>query len=81
MVTNENWEHFWLNEGFTSFIEAKLVGILANDNGETRRFHSAQRWEQLETDVIEFGPTNPYTCLVYRLKNVDPDDAYNSSKI
>ncbi|UJR34518.1 hypothetical protein I4U23_021926 [Adineta vaga] len=40
LVTKENWEHFWLNEGFTSFIQAKLIGLLAKDNGETRRFHS-----------------------------------------
>ncbi|CAF1304790.1 unnamed protein product [Adineta ricciae] len=80
LVTNENWEHFWLNEGFTSFIEAKLVGILAKDNGEARRFHSAQRWEGLESDIIDFGSTNPYTCLVYRLNNVDPDDASNTTQ-
>ncbi|CAF1303939.1 unnamed protein product [Adineta steineri] len=80
LVTNENWEHFWLNEGFTTFIEAKLLEILAKDNGEARRFHSAQGWEELESTIIEFGSTNPYTCLVYRLKNVDPDDAYNSTQ-
>ncbi|UJR18626.1 hypothetical protein I4U23_005534 [Adineta vaga] len=31
------------------------------------------------TVLIDFGSTNPYTCLVYRLKNIDHDDAYNSS--
>lgn len=80
LVTNENWEHFWLNEGFTSFLEAKLLGLLTNDPGQTRRFHSALRWQGLQSDIIDFGSTNPYTCLVYRLNNVDPDDAYNSSK-
>lgn len=79
-MTNENWEHFWLNEGFTSFIEAKLVGLLAKDHSEARRFHSALRWQGLQSDIIDFGATKPYTCLVYRLNNVDPDDAYNSSK-
>jgi leukotriene-A4 hydrolase len=48
LVTNENWKHFWLDEGFTSFIEAKLVGILVSDNGEARRFHSTQRSKGLE---------------------------------
>lgn len=28
LVTNANFEHFWLNEGFTVFIERKIVGKL-----------------------------------------------------
>ena len=81
LVTNENWEHFWLNEGITSFIETKLLGILAKDtNGEVQRFYAAQQWEEMETDIHDWGLTHPYTCLVYRLNNVDPDDAYSSGK-
>ncbi|CAF1285700.1 unnamed protein product [Rotaria sp. Silwood1] len=79
LVTNENWEHFWLNEGFTSFIEAKILGNLDKTNGkEVRRFHAAQQWQDLKTAIDTWGPTHPYTCLVYRLNNVDPDDAYSS---
>ncbi|CAF1354655.1 unnamed protein product [Rotaria sordida] len=79
LVTNENWEHFWLNEGFTSFIEAKILGNLDKTNGkEVRRFHAAQQWEDLKTSIDTWRPTHPYTCLVYRLNNIDPDDAYSS---
>ncbi|CAF3613297.1 unnamed protein product [Rotaria socialis] len=79
LVTNENWEHFWLNEGFTSFIEAKILGNLNKANGkEVRRFHAAQQWQDLQTAVATWGATHPYTCLVYRLNNTDPDDAYSS---
>ncbi|CAF2681247.1 unnamed protein product [Rotaria sp. Silwood2] len=79
LVTNENWEHFWLNEGFTSFIEAKILGNLDKTNGkEVRRFHAAQQWQDLKTSIDTWGPTHPYTCLVYRLNNIDPDDAYSS---
>lgn len=34
LVTNCNWEHFWLNEGFTVFLERKIIGKL---NGELER--------------------------------------------
>ncbi|CAF3809898.1 unnamed protein product [Rotaria sordida] len=79
LVTNENWEHFWLNEGFTSFIEAKILGNLDKTNRkEVRRFHAAQQWEDLKTSIDTWRPTHPYTCLVYRLNNIDPDDAYSS---
>ena len=80
-MTNENWEHFWLNEGFTSFIEAKILGNLDKINGkEARRFHAAQQWEDLKSTIDTLGGQHPYTCLVYRLNNIDPDDAYNSGR-
>ncbi|CAF3897101.1 unnamed protein product [Rotaria sp. Silwood1] len=79
LVTHENWEHFWLNEGFTSFIEAKILGNLAKTNGkEIRRFHAAQQWQDLKNAIDTLGSTQPYTCLVYRLNNIDPDVAYGS---
>lgn len=28
LVTNASWEHFWLNEGWTVFLERKIVGWL-----------------------------------------------------
>lgn len=31
LVTNKNFEHFWLNEGFTRFIERKIVGRLRGE--------------------------------------------------
>lgn len=34
LVTNKNAEHFWLNEGWTMFLERKVLGSL---NGEAFR--------------------------------------------
>ena len=31
-LTNSNWEDFWLNEGFTRYIEAKMIHRLYGDN-------------------------------------------------
>lgn len=70
-----------MNEGFTSFIEAKILGHLDGNNGkEARRFHAAQQWEDLKSTINTLGAEHPYTSLVYRLHNVDPDDAYNSGR-
>jgi aminopeptidase N len=38
LVTNQNFEHFWLNEGFTVFVERKILGKL---HGEKARHLSA----------------------------------------
>ena len=46
-----------------------------------RRFHAAQQWQDLKTAVDTWGTTHPYTCLVYRLNSVDPDDAYSPGRL
>jgi len=28
LVTNQNWQHFWLNEGFTTFLQRKITEII-----------------------------------------------------
>ena len=43
LITNSNWEHFWLNEGFTVFTERKIKGRL--HGGEpARHFSAILRW-------------------------------------
>lgn len=77
LVTNKNWEHFWLNEGFTRFIEQKLVGIF-NKSEQCRQFECIEGWRHLIEDVKSFGETSVLTQLVTVLKDTDPDDAFSS---
>ena len=45
LVTNKNFEHFWLNEGFTTFTERKIEGRLY---GELyRHFKAIGGWKDL----------------------------------
>jgi leukotriene-A4 hydrolase len=46
LVTNCSWEHHWLNEGFTRFIEQKLVGIY-NKSEQFRQFECIDGWRAL----------------------------------
>jgi len=77
LVTNVNFEHFWLNEGFTVFTERKIKGRL--HGGEpVRAFSAMLRWRDLEETVNEnMGPANPLTSLVVKLDGIDPDDAFS----
>ncbi|XP_014361962.2 leukotriene A-4 hydrolase isoform X2 [Papilio machaon] len=81
LVTNKNFEHFWLNEGFTVFLERKVGASLIADPAEAKRsrdFHSLLGLQELtETINEEFGPTNPLTRLVPDLNGVHPDDAFS----
>ena len=76
LVTNVNFEHFWLNEGFTVFTERKIVGRM---HGEPARHFSAMLgWKDLvETVETVMGPTNPFTALSPKLAGKDPDDAFS----
>jgi leukotriene-A4 hydrolase len=76
LVTNKNFEHFWLNEGFTVFLERKIGGIL---KGELeRQFASIEGWSTLQETVDTLGKESPMTKLVLDLKGVDPDDSFSS---
>jgi len=76
LVSNVNFEHFWLNEGFTTFVERKIVGRL---HGEpSRHFNAILRWSELEETVHKtLGATSPFTALIPRLAGIDPDDAFS----
>ncbi|GFY39975.1 leukotriene A-4 hydrolase [Trichonephila inaurata madagascariensis] len=76
LVTNKNFEHFWLNEGFTTFFERKIVGRM---HGEAfRHFECIGGWTQLECEVKHLGEKHDFTKLVPDLKGVDPDEAFSS---
>ncbi|PKK57376.1 leukotriene a-4 hydrolase, partial [Rhizophagus irregularis] len=75
LVTAANWEHFWLNEGWTKFLERKIIGRLYGEKESD--FHSIIGWSELEADVKLFGEDNPLTALQPALKGIDPGDAYS----
>jgi len=76
LVTNTNFEHFWLNEGFTVFTELKIKGRLFGE--PARHFAALLRWKELEETVeVVRGVDDPFTALVPRLAGCDPDDAFS----
>ncbi|CAI7586633.1 unnamed protein product [Penicillium manginii] len=76
LVTNCSWEHFWLNEGWTVYLERR---ILAAIHGEAyRHFSSIIGWKALTDSVDHFGHDHEFTKLITDLKGKDPDDAFSS---
>lgn len=75
LVTNLQWEHFWLNEGFTMFVERKIIGRM---HGESYRHLSAiGGWKSLSECIKSRGADDPLTCLVPDLTGIDPDDSFS----
>ncbi|KAM6093865.1 leukotriene A-4 hydrolase [Chlamydotis macqueenii] len=76
LVTNKTWEHFWLNEGHTVYLERRITGRLFGE--QFRHFKALGGWRELQNTINTLGDTNPVSSLVPNLNEVDPDDAYSS---
>lgn len=76
LVSAASWEHFWLNEGWTTYLERRIAAAI---HGEPHRHFSAIiGWKALEESVERYGKDHEYTKLVTELKGQDPDDAFSS---
>lgn len=76
LVTNCSWEHFWLNEGWTVYLERLIQGKI---HGEpTRHFSAIIGWSDLENTIKSMGDSLEYSKLVLDLKGVDPDDSFST---
>lgn len=76
LVSNASWEHFWLNEGWTTYLERRIIAAV---HGEAHRdFSAIIGWKALEDSVTLFGSDHEFTKLVIDLKGRDPDDAFSS---
>lgn len=49
LVTNRNFEHFWMNEGFTVYVERRINGSLYGEN--SREFAALGGLEDLKQSV------------------------------
>lgn len=76
LVSNASWEHFWLNEGWTTYLERRIQAAV---HGESHRdFSAIIGWKSLEDSVKLYGADHEFTKLVLDLKGKDPDDAFSS---
>uniref|UniRef100_A0A8C1MJJ5 Leukotriene A-4 hydrolase n=1 Tax=Cyprinus carpio TaxID=7962 RepID=A0A8C1MJJ5_CYPCA len=73
LVTNRNWEHFWLNEGHTVYIERMIARCMESEH--LRQFKGIGGWKELQES---FGANNVLTNLVPNLHEVDTDEAFSS---
>jgi len=82
LVTNRTWEHFWLNEGWTVWLQRRIMihplitEADANPEG-VYGLDASGGWKDLADDVALHEPDD--TKLVLDLSDgSDPDDAYSS---
>jgi len=73
LVTNNNWTNFWLNEGFTVFLERRVV---RNMFGEDFMKVTAKLENQsVYFEMLDYGLNNSYTSLTPIFNGDHPDEA------
>lgn len=75
LVTNKDWVNFWMNEGFTMFMERKIIELMY---GEDMALLDANVGKgELKYAIELFGVDHTFTSLNPELENIDPDDAFS----
>jgi leukotriene-A4 hydrolase len=76
LVTNASMDHFWLNEGFTTWAERRILDAVHGEKASALRWAIGQTL--LDGSIARFGSDSPLTKLRTNLQGVDPDDAFSS---
>jgi leukotriene-A4 hydrolase len=74
-VTCQNWEDFWLNEGFTVFVERHVSGILyGNDFAKVEaQLGNTSLWNAM----VDYGLETSYSSIHPVLKGDNPDHSFS----
>jgi len=75
LVTNATWDHFWLNEGWTTWFQRKIM-VAIKKNPKFLDFDAIDGRKHLGDAMEEMAPKD--TCLVLDIGDGDPDDSYSS---
>ncbi|WP_337878797.1 M1 family metallopeptidase [Rheinheimera sp.] len=72
LVTNASWHELWLNEGFTNYVENRIMAAVF---GEDRALLERQlAVQELQAELAELDPAD--TRLVTDYTGRDPDEAF-----
>jgi aminopeptidase N len=69
LVTNATWQDFWLNEGWTTYAEARITEVL--EGADSKQLRAAFNERQLMTALDQIDP--PRTCLKLPAEEKDAD--------
>ena len=75
LVTMDNWSDFWLNEGFTMFLQRKIVEKLYNL--DLAKLDALVLYNTMADDILIFGESNSFSSLRPNLLGRNADDAYS----
>src|SRR4030065_2130419 len=71
LVTNATWEDFWLNEGWTTYAERRIIEVLEGPDGANLRAQTGRN--TMFRAMRRFGMDSGPTRLKFPPKGVDPE--------
>ena len=74
LVTNATWDDFWLNEGFTSYFENRIMEAIYGHDAAVQE--QALAWTGLQEELATLDPAD--TRLKLDLEGRDPDEGMNT---
>jgi leukotriene-A4 hydrolase len=77
LVTNASWDHFWLNEGWTTWFQRKIMSRIHPDGDAFFDFDAMGGYKALRATVEAEMPPE-FTKLVLNIGDRDPDDSYST---
>jgi len=75
LVTNATWDHFWLNEGWTTWFQRKIMARITK-NPKFLDFDAIDGRKHMQDAMEEMATEN--TKLVLDIGDQDPDDSYSA---
>ncbi|KAL0425784.1 UNVERIFIED_CONTAM: Leucine aminopeptidase [Sesamum radiatum] len=75
LITNKTNDHFWLNEGITTYAERRIVEAVQGK--ERAALNIGIGWKLLVEDMERFKDNMEFTKLKTNQQGVDPDDVYS----
>ncbi|XP_019194018.1 PREDICTED: leukotriene A-4 hydrolase homolog [Ipomoea nil] len=75
LITNKNNNHFWLNEGWTTYAERRIVEAVQGENRAALSI--ALGWKGLVDEMERFKGNLEFTKLKMNQAGIDPDDVYS----
>lgn len=75
LITNKTNEHFWLNEGFTTYAERRIVEAVQGEDIATLNIGIG--WRGLVEEMERFKDRPQFTKLKTNQEGIDPDDVYS----
>ena len=75
LVTMSSWTDFWLNEGFTMFIQRKIME--RTDDIDLAKLDSMVMYNTLVDDIKRFGESKSFSSLRPNLIGRHADDAFS----
>ena len=75
LVTMDNWSDFWLNEGFTMFLQRKITEKVYDE--DMAKLDAMLLYNEMSNDILKFGESKSFTSLRPYLVGRHADDAFS----